>query len=42
VTGAVIALALVTVTPAGVPIIAAALGAVPVLIAARRGERTHA
>ena len=40
VTGAVIALVLLTVTPPGVPIIAAALGAVPVLIAARRRERT--
>jgi 4-azaleucine resistance transporter AzlC len=42
VTGTVIALALLTVTPAGVPIIAAALGAAPVLIAARRRERTRA
>jgi len=37
--GALIAVALVTVTPAGVPIIASALGAVPVLLAARRGRR---
>jgi 4-azaleucine resistance transporter AzlC len=39
--GALIAFALVTVTPAGVPIIASALGAVPVLLAAdwRRGRR---
>lgn len=42
VTGAVIALVLLTVTPTGVPIIAAALGAVLVLIAARRRERSEA
>lgn len=40
VAGALIALALVTVTPAGVPIIASALGAVPVLLAV--GRRTKA
>ncbi len=40
--GGVIALALLTVTPVGVPIIAAALGAVPMLIAARRRERPRA
>ena len=41
ITGALIALALVTVSPAGVPIIASALGAVPVLLAAdrRRGRK---
>ena len=36
VTGALIALALLTITPAGVPIIAAAVGAVPALLAAGR------
>ena len=36
VAGALVALALVTATPAGVPIIASALGAVPVLLAAGR------
>ena len=36
VAGALIALALVTVTPAGVPIIASAVGAVPVLLASSR------
>ena len=41
ITGALIALALVTVSPAGVPIMACALGAVPVLLAAdrRRGRK---
>jgi 4-azaleucine resistance transporter AzlC len=39
VAGAIIALALLTVTPAGVPIIAAALGAVPVLVASTRRRR---
>jgi 4-azaleucine resistance transporter AzlC len=37
--GALIALALVTVTPAGVPIIASALGAVPVLLVAGRKRK---
>lgn len=37
--GALIALALLTVTPAGVPIIAAALGAVPVLVVSTRRRR---
>ncbi|HEX4281647.1 MAG TPA: AzlC family ABC transporter permease [Solirubrobacteraceae bacterium] len=39
VAGGLIALALVTVTPAGVPIIASALGAVPVLLAAERRRK---
>lgn len=42
VTGSVIALALAPITPAGVPIIAAALGALPALLAARRRERAGA
>jgi predicted branched-subunit amino acid permease len=42
VSGALIALALATITPAGVPIIASVLGAVPVLAASRRRNRTHA
>ncbi|MBV8219631.1 MAG: AzlC family ABC transporter permease [Solirubrobacterales bacterium] len=37
--GVLIALALVTITPAGVPIIASALGAVPVLLAVGRRRR---
>jgi 4-azaleucine resistance transporter AzlC len=41
VSGALIALALATITPAGVPIIASVLGAVPVLAASRRRNRTH-
>lgn len=41
VAGALIALALVTVTPAGVPIIASALGAVPVLLASGRQRGTR-
>ncbi len=39
VAGGLVALALVTVTPAGVPIIASALGAVPVLLAAERRRK---
>jgi predicted branched-subunit amino acid permease len=39
VAGAIIALALVPIAPAGVPIIAAALGAVPVLLASSRRRR---
>jgi 4-azaleucine resistance transporter AzlC len=41
VAGALIVLALVTVAPAGVPIIASALGAVPVLVAPRRRKRVR-